>query len=262
MTTMTTRWSTELLTSWDAQQAGYLPRREERFRVITKAVEALTGPAPMVVDLGCGPGSLAERVLAAIPGSRCVAVDADPLLLALGRAALADRGDRLRFVEADLRDPDWAETANVADLDAVVSTTALHWLDPAALVAVYDTAHRLLRPGGVVLNGDNLDYPADRPRLSSLAAASFAAAADRAFGENGVPGWDDWWALAEAEPALAAAAALRRDRQRAALAKHPARVGHGTLSAHLTALTAAGFVEVDTLWQDLDDRVVVGIKAS
>lgn len=64
---------------WDTQQQGYLPDREERFTALIDAVaEAAGRPDPLVLDLGCGPGSLATRLLDRIPGATVVAVDADP----------------------------------------------------------------------------------------------------------------------------------------------------------------------------------------
>ena len=49
---------------WDAQQQSYLPDREDRFTALIDVVEATAGrPDPLVLDLGCGPGSLAVRLL-------------------------------------------------------------------------------------------------------------------------------------------------------------------------------------------------------
>ena len=63
---------------WDRQQEVYMPDREDRFTALIDAVEAGTGrPDPLVLDLGCGPGSLAVRLLARLPEATIVAVDAD-----------------------------------------------------------------------------------------------------------------------------------------------------------------------------------------
>src|ERR1700743_1111995 len=73
---------------WDRQPEVYLPDRGERFTALIDAVEAGTRrPDPLVLDLGCGPGSLATRLLARIPAATVIAVDADPVTLSLGRAA-------------------------------------------------------------------------------------------------------------------------------------------------------------------------------
>ena len=55
--------------------------------------------------------------------------------------------------------------------DAAVSTTALHWLTQPALVALYAELAQLLRPGGLVLNGDHLIEDADAPVLARLGRA-------------------------------------------------------------------------------------------
>src|ERR1700686_5323600 len=90
------------LERWDAQQQRHIPDREERFAAMVDAVAAFAGPEPRVLDLGCGPGSLSARVLDRVPGATVVAIDADPVLLAIGRGALA-ANHRLSFLDSDLR---------------------------------------------------------------------------------------------------------------------------------------------------------------
>jgi trans-aconitate methyltransferase len=64
---------------WDAQQERYVADREERFRVVADVVRAAVGsPRGLrVVDRGCGPGSLSDRLAAELPGAEIVGVDAD-----------------------------------------------------------------------------------------------------------------------------------------------------------------------------------------
>src|ERR1700678_945860 len=147
----------EWIRRWDLQQENSLPDREERFTALIDAVEEGTGRKdPLIIDLGCGPGSLSVRLLDRLPAATIVAVDADPVMLALAQAANADRPG-LRFVPVDLRHPGWAAKLNLDRLaDAAVSTTALHWLSPDALAAMYAELAPLLRPGGLLLNGDHL----------------------------------------------------------------------------------------------------------
>src|ERR1700732_2482481 len=138
-----TRW----LARWDAEQQRHTPDREERFTAMVDAVAAFAGPEPRVLDLGCGPGSLSARVLDRVPRATVVAIDADPVLLAIGRGALASR-NQLQFVDADLR-ADWVSALpSPGPYDAAVSTTALHWLGLEQLVRLYRTLAGGLRPGG------------------------------------------------------------------------------------------------------------------
>ena len=158
---------------WDSQQLGYLPDREERFTALIDAVqEGTSRPDPLVLDLGAGPGSLAVRLLDRLPAATVVAVDADPLLLALGRVAWPDRSG-LRFAEADLRQPGWSGGLGLdRPVDAAVSTTALHWLPPGALAAMYAELATVLRPGGLLLNGDHLSEDEQTaPTLTRLGRA-------------------------------------------------------------------------------------------
>src|SRR5262245_42627401 len=138
MSTLTSAHAREWLDRWDRQQEGYLPEREDRFTAIVDAVEAGTGrPDPLIIDLGCGPGSLSVRLLDRLPGATVVAVDADPVLLALGKAAYGER-DGLRFVRADLADPGWVGKLRLdRPADAAVSTTALHWMSGEDLAVMY-----------------------------------------------------------------------------------------------------------------------------
>ena len=63
----------EWIRRWDLQQEQHLPDREERFTALIDAVEEGTGrPDPVVIDLGCGPGSLSIRLLDRIPAATIV----------------------------------------------------------------------------------------------------------------------------------------------------------------------------------------------
>ena len=129
--------------------------------MILDVVAEVAGAEPhTVLDLCCGPGSLAARVLRRFPGASVVALDNDPVLMLLGRRAYGSQGGRLTWIEADLRQPRWTEAvATQAPFDAVVSTTALHWLGTESLRQTYAGAAGLLAPGGVIVNGDHFFEP-------------------------------------------------------------------------------------------------------
>jgi SAM-dependent methyltransferase len=249
-----------ILADWDAQQAAYIADREGRFAIILDLLAAVLGDAPVVVDLACGPGSLAARLLERFPRARVVALDCDPLLLRVAREALEPYGERITLLDADLTDDAWpaavAEALDGATPDAAVSTTALHWLTPDRLVAVYAQTARLLAPGGLLLNGDHFRFDDRHPTLRAVAAAHDAATQARGFGD-GAPTWDDWWARARALPG-ATELATERDRRFADRPAPPAT----TIDFHLAALRQAGFAEVAPVWQLLDDYVVLGRLAS
>ena len=245
---ITTELATNWVRRWDAQQELYIADREERFAVIGDVVSHVVGDAGVVLDLGCGPGSLAGRLAERLPSARIVGVDADPVLLALGRGRY---GGSVEFVDADLTSAAWP--SQVPDsLDAAVSTTALHWLEPAELARVYAVLAARLRPGGVFVNGDHL--PLGDAALDEFAAIVRQARSTRA-GVTENEDWSGWWAAARAEPALAG---LVDERSTRALAHHGGN--QLTVWEHADLLRAAGFRTAGPIWQSGDDHVLVAIR--
>jgi SAM-dependent methyltransferase len=260
----------EWLDRWDSQQEGYVADREERFAVLADIVAAAVAgvPNPLVVDLGCGPGSLAARLADRLPGATFVGVDADPLLLGLARSHY---GSLATWVRADLADPSWTD-ALPGPIHAAVSTTALHWLRPDQLAALYRVLAERTAPGGVFANGDHLVL-ADRA-LTSLGEAVSVGRAARA-GVAGREQWAAWWEAVLADERLAAVAAGRA-RPRAAstlandatdtdsadeLSADGAEHHHGSnrlsVTDHVRLLRAAGYSAAAPLWQVGDDQIVV-----
>lgn len=245
---------------WDEQQQDFLPDREERFTALIDAVEEGAGrPDPLVLDLGCGPGSLAVRLLARLPEATVVAIDADPVLLALGRAASAELPG-LRFAEADLRVPGWSQSLGLdREPDAAVSTTALHWLTEQALAALYAEVAGVLRPGGLLLDGDHMrEDETVVPTLVRLGRALIEREERRRAPGGRTESWTGWWAAVAADPVLAPLVAAR---QRLGLDSEHHGSAAGRLSVQVGALRAAGFAEVGTLWQRGENRLLCGVTA-
>jgi SAM-dependent methyltransferase len=243
---------------WDRQQESGLPDREDRFTALIDAVQEGTGrPDPLVLDLGCGPGSLAVRLIDRLPRATVIGIDADPVSLALAEAAYSGRPG-LRFIDLDLRAPGWSARLGLGrPADAAISTTALHWLRGPQLRAVYAELATVLGPGGLLLNGDHFSLDAARaPTLTRLDLALRWREDQRRFPDGHSDSWSAWWEAAAADPLLSERVAERGRRR--VDAGH-----HGTestqLATHVEALVAAGFAEVGTLWQRGDNRLLCAV---
>jgi SAM-dependent methyltransferase len=238
---------------WDYQQEQSLPDREDRFTALIDAVEAGVGREdPLVIDLGCGPGSLSVRLLERLPKATVIGVDADPVTLALGRSAY----DGIRFEDLDLRAPGWSGQLGLdRNADAAVSTTALHWFLRGELEALYtELAARVLRPGGLLLDGDHFFADPDRePTLARLGKELREREDARRFPNGHRESWQGWWEAVAADPELAGYAA-ERQRRRVETGHHSGETM--MLAAHVAALTLAGFSEIGTLWQRGDNRLL------
>ena len=238
-------------------QEGYIATREGRFSRMFDIIGAGLPARFRALDLGCGPGSLSVRLLRRFPSARVVAIDHDPLMLALGRAGYGTFNGRLTWVDADLRKEGWSRHIPQArGFDAVVSTTALHWLTPTRLGWVYREARSVLRRGGILLNGDKA--PIDG-RVKSLAERCERALQDSQHAysqEHPSEGWETWWANIERMPSMTELLAERKRRYGSESHHEDALPASG----HLARLRRAGFREAEVLWRDLSNVVIVALK--
>ncbi|WP_328494018.1 class I SAM-dependent methyltransferase [Streptomyces sp. NBC_00414] len=238
--------------SWDRQQEWYLPDREERFRVMLDMVEALVGPEPRVLDLACGTGSITARLLERFPNAVSTGVDLDPALLAIAEGTFAG-DDRVTFVTADLKDPDWASLLPYGSYDAVLTATALHWLHSEPLTVLYGQIAGLVRDGGVFMNADHM-VDETTPRINAADRAQRHARMDAAKAA-GVLDWAEWWALAAQDPVLAEPTARRFE-----IYGEHADGDTPSASWHAGALRAAGFAEAREVWRSPSDALVLAVR--
>src|SRR5262245_42490252 len=99
---------------------------------VESALAEIGGPSPLrVLEVGCGPGRLAQALAAR--GHRVVAIDSSEEAIAATRA----RGIDARFARFPAFEDDEL-------FDAVLFTRSLHHIPP--LPAVVAKAHELLRP--------------------------------------------------------------------------------------------------------------------
>ncbi|MCB8903076.1 MULTISPECIES: trans-aconitate 2-methyltransferase [unclassified Streptomyces] len=238
--------------SWDRQQEWYMPDREERFRVMLDMVEALVGPKPRVLDLACGTGSITDRLLKRFPEATSTGVDLDPALLAIAEGYFAG-DERVTFVTADLKDPDWAAGLPHDSYDAVLTATALHWLHSEPLTALYGRLAGLVRDDGVFMNADHMIDTAT-PRINAAERAQRHAVMDRAK-TGGALDWAEWWALAAKDPVLAEPTARRFE-----IYGEHADGDTPSPRWHADTLLAAGFGEARTVWASPSDTLLLAVK--
>jgi SAM-dependent methyltransferase len=238
--------------SWDRQQEWYMPDREERFRIMLDMVEALVGTAPRVLDLACGTGSITARLLARFPEATGTGVDLDPALIAIARGTF-EGDDRVSFVEADLKDPDWPARLPYETYDAVLTATALHWLHSEPLAVLYGQVAELVRAGGVFMNADHM-IDETTPRINAAERAQRHAHMDQAR-RDGALDWAQWWRLAAEDPVLAAPTARRFE-------IYGEHADGDTPSAqwHARVLREQGFGEARPVWCSPSDTLVLALK--
>jgi tRNA (cmo5U34)-methyltransferase len=109
---------------------------------------------PQILELGCGTGITTLSVLAQNPGIQLHSVDNEPTMLNQAREHLRAWLDKgvVTFSEIDVLGALLAQES--ASLSAIVSAYTLHNFLQDYRAQVYPEIFRVLKPGGVFINGD------------------------------------------------------------------------------------------------------------
>ena len=138
----------------------HLPEIDEQ---VINAIRAYTPavPAPRlnVLEIGCGSGRATTKFLPSRPDIKLVAIDNEPEMLAQAEQSLRNeiKQNKLELVQSDAL----AYLKSVGDgyFDIVASVMALHNFERSYRSRVLREIHRVLKPGGLFINGDK--YPPD-----------------------------------------------------------------------------------------------------
>ena len=242
----------ELLAAWHVQQTAFIEFRDQRVKAMLEMLAAAhpEGRPLRVLDLGCGPGSLCDAVADRFPDAEVVGVDRDPILLRLGRETNR-HGERMRLLDLDLAAPGWVHEVGRERFDAVVSATALHWLNPDKLAGLYVTLPQVLNPGAVFLNADHLYFDGVAESFVKGVAEEQREKFRLAAIDSGAMTWEAWWEAARSVPGWEAEAKEWEERW-----SDKSPTVKVSLEFHLSALRAAGFVETTHIFRWFDDVVV------
>lgn len=162
----TYRWNTsDAAESYDAAAPTIHPYYIAVQDQILDSIPFEAGDAFTLVDIGGGSGRLAERVLERFSGVHVTVVDQSEAFLALAERKLARFGSRAAFVQCRLQE-DW-EGKLASAPDVIVSTSAIHHLEPREKRELYGRCHEALAPNGVFINGDEY-RPADDGEFFAL----------------------------------------------------------------------------------------------
>ena len=142
---------------WTDSIVRYRPERQQLFKAFAAEAAGIQKDQLSVLELGCGPGFLAEQLLQNCNISRYTLVDFSPHMLELSRERLAGFKDRTVFFQRDFKKKSWT-AAIPADFDLIVSLQAVHELRHASRIPrLYGQIYNLLVPGGSLLVCDHVN---------------------------------------------------------------------------------------------------------
>jgi SAM-dependent methyltransferase len=205
-----------------------------------------TAQAFHLVDLGGGSGRLLERILGTFAHATATIIDQSEAFLAIAERRLAPFAGRVAFVVSRLQ-ADWPAQLR-ATPSAIVSTSAIHHLEPAEKQALYQQVAAALPSGGLFLNGDEVrpedeaEYKAMMERWADFMRAGMASGTIPAGFHPAANGW------------------IERNVTRFGEPKKSGDDCHETAAVQLQYFRAAGFREANVPWTKELWAVLRGLK--
>lgn len=147
-------WTEEMSHSYIAYGNYFIPGKEQQTKTLLRLLDNLPVTA-RVVELCCGDGELAERLLEGHSGCRILAMDGSPEMIEHARKRLERFGDRVELRLFDLASLDWRSLD--APVDAVVSSLAIHHLTGNQKQELFRDVTQMLNPGGVFAIADPIE---------------------------------------------------------------------------------------------------------
>ena len=190
-------------------------------RAMAAAVVALENRLPhLIVDVGSGPGAFLAVFLERFPRALGVWFDASEAMQEQARRELRPFLERVEFRLGDMAG--LASAGLPRDIDVIVTSRAVHHLDPAGIASFYREATAHLAPGGWLINLDHVGLQPDWQQRLSMVRTEFAP----------------------------------RNPSRATRHDHPAVLAG--IDEHLRALAGAGIHDVDVPWRAFTTALFMG----
>lgn len=231
---------------------AYTHERAHRFRTLLEMARLDPERPVRILDLGCGPGPLSFEAIRRYPNAYVVAVDLNPILLAMGRHVAKEASHAIEFAEADFRDTEWWKPYRNS-FDLVMSATTLHWLSESSLHTTYRCIFDALNPGGRFLNSDH--FASDVAETTEYYRQLTSVRQEEKMKASGADSWGQYWeeltiGLADAGISFPDAAPDAWEGTDDGLPKR----------FHYEALCELGFDEIEFIWQDLGDGILSAKK--
>lgn len=111
-------------------------------------------PGQIILDVGCGTGTLAVLLKRRAPGARIVGLDPDPQVLGLAAEKARRAGVGIEWHQGFAE-----EAAKLGQFDHVVSTLVFHQVPPEGKIAGLAAMFEAARPGGALHVADYCRQP-------------------------------------------------------------------------------------------------------
>jgi tRNA (cmo5U34)-methyltransferase len=144
--------------AYDAYQSAVVPCYDEMIDLVAKTCQRYLGKSPMILDLGCGTGNASIAVQKRIP-ARIFLIDGSSSMVNIAREKidLESPGLVVGHRVADISKAGWDEGLGTEKYDAIVSTLVLEHLPFDSYRRVLNSCYRLLKPGGWLIAAEGYE---------------------------------------------------------------------------------------------------------
>jgi SAM-dependent methyltransferase len=131
---------------WEQSSMDKRPYRTEFFAKFTDEISTHCSSTVKVLELGSGPGFLAEHILRAIPGASYVLLDFSPSMHTLAAARLDKFRERTEYIQRSFKDAGWE--LDLGKYQCIVTNQAVHELRNKRHASVLHSQVRTLLDAG------------------------------------------------------------------------------------------------------------------
>ncbi|MBA2941532.1 class I SAM-dependent methyltransferase [Paenibacillus sp. CGMCC 1.16610] len=140
----------EVAEKYDGQRRKLIPCFDDFYGTATSLVQPRAAE-PRILDLGAGTGLLSSYILGQYPDAKVTLIDLSQGMLDIAKLRFGEMNANLTIQAGDY-------TAFESDepFDCVVSALSIHHLEDQAKQNLYERIFKLLKPGGIFVNADQV----------------------------------------------------------------------------------------------------------
>jgi SAM-dependent methyltransferase len=148
-------WKSDIGVNFWKSRESDRAQRDAQHRALMAALLPFAPDEPFTfVDLGAGTGAAARSILDHFSAAHALLADFSPQMMAQGEVELAPYSGRYTYVEFDLAQPGTWPDGLPGQVDAAISSLAVHHLNDARKQSLFADILAHLAPGGWYLNYD------------------------------------------------------------------------------------------------------------
>ena len=133
---------------YDRDRRILIPCFDDFYGMVVSLLQQLGKQSAKILDLGIGTGLLSALVLEEFPQAKITGMDLSGKMLVEAEKRFQGR---VELIEAD-----YITGEAGTGFDAVISSLSIHHLDSAQKVALFCKVQKILNPGGIFINADQV----------------------------------------------------------------------------------------------------------